>query len=226
MRDGCTATLSRTGPLSEHRSGEKLEEKSVEDKVNVRFVITDGDARSVEGVVLAVQKLFPDHQVERKADPIHLSQSLIRQTMSSTFTRRMFPEKMKEVRKEQQQALALDPADRSHAIFRVMWQDYAGNIQQIARRMPGVISATTDCYAGDCSHCRKCGIVCSGGVRKTRWHKSFRLTTGVLHPRTLCMPASDRALMRELLCIRLLRQPSFCWRKAQTPARMRQSTGP
>ena len=201
--EGCTATLSRTEPLSEHRIGEKLGEKFVEDKVNVRLVTTDGDARSAEGVALAMQKLFPNQRVERKADPIHLGQSLIRQTMSSTFSQRMFPGKTKAARKEQQQALALDLADRSHAIFSTMWQDYAGNMEQIARRMPGVISATIDCYAGDCSHCRKCGIVCSGGVRKSWWHKSFRLTTGVLHPRTLCMSASDRTLMRELLCIRL-----------------------
>ena len=37
---------------------------------------------------------------------------------------------------------------------------------QIARRMPGMISATIDCYTGNCSHCHKIGIVSSGGVRK------------------------------------------------------------
>ena len=124
--------------------------------------------------------------------------------MSSIFSQRMFPGNTKEVRKEQQQALALDLTDRSHEIFSPMWQGYAGNIEQInTRRMPEVISATIDCYAGDCSYCRKCGIACSGGERKSSWYKSFRLTTGVLHPRTLYISASDRALMRELLCIRL-----------------------
>ena len=202
--EGCTATLSRTEPPSDHRIGEKLGEKFVEDKVNVKYVATDGDARSAEGVALAMQKLFSNQRVESKADLIHFGQSLIRQTMSSTFSQRMFPWNTKEARKQQQQPLALDLADRSHAIFSIMWQDYAGNIEQInTRRMPGVISAAIDCYASDCSHCRKCGIVYSSGVRKSLWYKSFRLTTGVLHPRTLCMSASDRALMREVLCIRL-----------------------
>ena len=92
----CTATLSQMEPLSEHRIGEKLEEKFVEDKVNMTFVTTDGDAWSAEGVALAMQKLFPNQRVEHKADPIHLSQSLICQTMSSTFSQRMFPGKTKE----------------------------------------------------------------------------------------------------------------------------------
>ena len=32
--------------------------------MKVRFVITDGDVRSAEGVSLAMQKLFPDYQVD------------------------------------------------------------------------------------------------------------------------------------------------------------------
>ncbi len=201
--EGCTASLSRTEPLSEYRIGEQLGQRFVEDGVKVQFVTTDGDARSAEGVAVAMSKLFPEHHVERKADPIHLSQSLVRQTRSATFSQRMFPGNTKEERKQQQQALALDLADRSHAIFSTMWQDYAGNIERIARRMPSVISATVNCYGGDCNQCRKRAVVCDGGMRKSWWKKSFRLTTGVLRPRSLCMSVSDRALMRELLHIRL-----------------------
>ena len=94
----------------------------MEDKVKATFVTTDDDARCAEGVTLAMQKLFPDYQVECKADPIHLSQSLIHQTVSSTFSQCMFTGKMKEAQKEQQKALALDLADRSHAIFSTVWQ--------------------------------------------------------------------------------------------------------
>ena len=174
----------------------------MEDKVNVRFVTTDDDARSAEGVALAMQKLFPGHRVEHKADLTHLGQSLICQTMTSTFSQCVFPGKT-EARKEQQQALALNLADRSYAIFSTIWQGCAHNMEQTAQHMPGVISAAIDCYACDCSHCCKCGIVCSGGVRESWWHKSFHLITGCcIHAYSACLQ-SDGALMRELLCIRL-----------------------
>ena len=145
-------------------------------------------------------KLFPDYQVECKADPIHLSQSLICQTMSSTFSQCMSAGKMKEAQKELQQALALDLADRSHigccrylqvltcksyvssespsCLLQRHVADHAGNIKQIVRCMSWVVSATTDRCAGNCSHCHKCGMVCFGGVRKGWWRKSFHLTTG------------------------------------------------
>ena len=74
---GCTATLPTADPLSELRIEEKLAEKFAKEQVMVKYVTSDGDARTAEGVKAAMQKLFPDWEVIRKADPVHIGQSQI-----------------------------------------------------------------------------------------------------------------------------------------------------
>lgn len=196
----CTATLKETEPLSELRMGEKIGEMFAEVKVPIKYVTTDGDGRSAEGVQTAMEKLIG---VERKADPVHIGQSQIRQTMSSVFSDQMFPGPTQEAKKQQQNALARDIKNRCHAIFEQMWKDQGGDIRVMASRMPGVIACTLNCYDGDCSKCRRHSIVCGGGKRNNWWRKSVQLNTGALSQRSLNMSEVDRALLKELLSIKL-----------------------
>lgn len=201
--EGCTATLPAAEPLSELKMGEKLGQMFADDRVLVKYVTTDGDARTAEGVQSAMRKLFPDWEVIRKADPVHIGQSQVRETISATFSDHMFSGRTRELKKERQRVLALDIKSRSHAIFSRLYQETGGNMSKIARRMPGVISATIACYSGDCSHCRKTSVVCSGGTRNSWWQKSVYLNTGVLSRDMLMPTEEDKILLKELLRIRL-----------------------
>lgn len=201
--EGCTATIPATEPLSELRMGEKLGDMFADERVLVKYVTTDGDARTAEGVQSAMRKLFPDWEVVRKADPVHIGQSQIRETMSSTFSGHMFSGRTREEKKEQQRTLALDIKNRAHAIFAQLFHETGGNMAKISRRMPGVLSATVDCYSGDCSHCRRTSVVCNGGSRDNWWHRSCYLNTGVLRRHTLRPTEGDRLLLKELLRIKL-----------------------
>jgi len=201
--EGCTATAEETEPLSELRIGEKLGDMFVRDGIPIKYVTTDGDARSAEGFQIAMQKMLPDFDVIRKADPVHLGQAQIRQTMSAVFSDGMFPGRTQEHKKEQQKVLARDIQHRSHAIFAQMWQQHAGDIRPIARYMPGVVKSTIACYDGDCSNCRKSSVVCAGGKKTCWWRRSVQLNTGVLNRGDLNMTDTDRALLTELLNLKL-----------------------
>lgn len=199
----CTATISRTEPLSEYTMGERLGEMFARDGIPIKYVTSDGDARSAAGIEAAMKTVFPDWEVVRKADPVHIGQSQIKQTRSSTFSSEMFSGRTREEKKDQQMTLALDIKDRSHAVFTKMYQQHCGDMNAIAAEMPGVIAATVDCYCGDCRHCRRHSKVCGGGARNRWWHKSGHLTTGNLRPHMLNPNEADRILLRELLRIKL-----------------------
>lgn len=201
--EGCTATISAAEPLSELKMGEKLGDMFADEQVLVKYVTTDGDARTAEGVQAAMRKLLPDFDVIRKADPVHIGQSQIRETISSKFSDEMFSGRTREEKKEQQKTLALDIKNRSHAIFSQLYKETGGNMAKIARRMPGVLATTIDCYSGDCSHCRRTSVVCEGGRRKNWWNKSCYLNTGVLRRNMLNPSEGDRQLLRELMHIKL-----------------------
>ena len=201
--EGCTATIAGTETLSELRMGEKIGDMFAADQVLVKYVTTDGDARTAEGVQAAMRKLFPEWQVVRKADPVHLGQSQMRHTIASTFSVEMFSGRTREVKREQQRTLALDMKSRCHAIFHKLFVETGGNMEKIRRRMPGVLTATVACYSGDCSHCRKTSVVCDGGARKNWWQKSCHLSTGVLHRHMLAPTEEDKQLLKELLRIKL-----------------------
>lgn len=201
--EGCTATIAAAEPLSELRMGEKIGDMFADEQVMVKYVTTDGDARTAEGVQAAMKKLFPDWEVIRKADPVHIGQSQIRETMKSQFSDEMFSGRTREEKKEQQKTLALDIKNRSHAIFTKLFQETGGNMPQVSRRMHWVLDATIDCYSGDCKRCRKHSVVCNGGKKNNWWLKSCYLNTGVLRRDMLTPTKEDRQLLRELLRIRL-----------------------
>lgn len=197
----CTANISGTDPISERDIGEEIGENLINDGILVRYVTTDGDARSADGVALGIAKHVKDWEVNRQADTTHLGQSQFRYAVRASFSPGMFPGLSAERRKEQQKMLGLDIKNRCHCILAELHRTYAGNIETIARKMPKVVETTLNCYDGDCNQCRHHGVVCNGGKRKNWWKRSWYLSKCGLHH--LNMEAYDRQIMTALLLLRL-----------------------
>ncbi len=197
----CTANLLETDPISEKDIGEAIGEDLIRDEILVRYVATDGDARSADGVAIGIAKHVKDWEVSRQADTTHLGQSQFRHTVRASFSPGMFPGLNAERRKEQQKMLGLDIKNRCHCILAELYRKYAGNIYTIAKKMPKVIDTTLACYGGDCNQCRHHGIVCNGGKRKNWWTRSWYLSKCGLHH--LNMEPDDHQILRALLLLRL-----------------------
>ena len=197
---GCTATVCEVDPLSERNIGKKIGEDLAQNDVSVRYVATDGDGRSAEGLRAAMDEHIPGTMVERQADTTHLGQGMFRQTMRATFSKDMFPGSTAEIRKEQKKILAHDMKRRCHAILQRMRRLHT-SMHKIAQEMPSVVSTTIDCYGGDCHGCRYQSIVCGGGKITSWWRRSPYLWNSGM--RGLNMTEQDRATLRALLNVRL-----------------------
>lgn len=193
---GCTATREMAVPFSEYDIGKKLGNDIANDNIFVRHVTTDGDSRSSEGVKDAMRAKDPFWSVIRQADTTHLSQSQFRRVQKAKFSQSMLPGRTKEERNDQQKLLGADIKQRSHIIFQTMYAKTSGNMAEMRERMPEVIETTLDCYAGDCSKCKKKSIVCQG--EKKPWiSQSMHLrNAGVT---ALNINDDDRKIMKELL---------------------------
>ena len=62
-----------------------------------------------------------------------------------------------------------------------------------------MVSATTDCHAGNGSHCHKCGMVCPGGVRRAGGPNPFTSLQGVASTHTLHVSKWQGLDMRALV---------------------------
>ena len=115
--DNCTATLTADENLSEFDIGKDIGKQFGSQNVAVRHVVTDGDARSAEGVRAGMSVAgMPCEQVDRQADTTHIEQALFRNVMKATFSERMFPGATAAIRKEQRKMFALDVKVRCHRI--------------------------------------------------------------------------------------------------------------
>ena len=82
----CTANTYRQAPLSEYELSKAIGAQiSVEDAY-VRYITTDGDSQSAVGVAEAMRLFDPKLKVERKADPVNLSQAQFRQCYNAQFS--------------------------------------------------------------------------------------------------------------------------------------------
>ena len=170
----CTATLRADENLSEFDIGKDIGKQFGSQNVAVRYVVTDGDARSAEGVRAGMSVAgMPCEQVDRQADTTHLEQALFRNVIKATFSARMFPGATAATRKEQRKMFALDVKVGCHRIHSDMHRMYNGNVTKVASLMPRVIETTLDCYGGDCKKCRYSSVVCSGG--KGNWWKKINV---------------------------------------------------
>lgn len=193
---GCTATRAMAEPFTERDIGKKLGEDMAKDGVPVKYVATDGDGRSAEGVGAAMLRPFPNLRVRRQADTIHLGQSLFRKAMKASFSDDMLPASSADERQLQHRQLSADLKRRAQVIFQTMHKNYAGAIHQMKSKMPAVIEQTIRCYSGDCSKCRKQSIVCRAGKKNWIAMSGELQSCGVT---SLQMTAKDQEVMRELL---------------------------
>ena len=197
----CTATIAPEDPLSEYNIGRQLGRQLTGQGVLVKHAVTDGDARSAQGLEAGIAEQYPTWKVQRQSDTTHLSAGQFRHTMKTRFTERMFPGSTAELRKEQQKIFSLDVKGRCQKIYTELHAMHTGNMTKIAARMPKVIEATLNCYSGDCSKCRRNAIVCGGGRKTGWWTKSLYLRPNQLTH--LNITHSDREKLRALLNIRL-----------------------
>ena len=68
----CTVTLPVDQPLSEYVAGIHIGRQLAKQNVGIRYVVTDGDARSAEGVKAGVAGT--SCEVERQSDTTHMVQ--------------------------------------------------------------------------------------------------------------------------------------------------------
>jgi hypothetical protein len=199
--EGCSSTITEHTPLSEKNIGMQLGLPFAADGINVKHVVTDGDARSAEGIQEAMRTSHPCWITRREADTTHLGQSQFRHCVKAQFSKGMFNGKTADERKEQQKILGLDIKTRCHAIYSKLHMIHCGDAGSISAKIPKVVEATLLCYSGDCKKCRRHSLVCDGGKQKCWWNKSVHLHSYGL--KEFNMTRHDEHILRELLLIKL-----------------------
>ena len=120
---------------------------------------------------------MPAAPIKRQADTTHLGQTQFRHIMKASFSPRMFPGEPAIIRVEKKR------------------------INTITSKIPTIIQATVDCYAGSCKNCRRHALVCRGGFKNNWWHKSQHLKASGM--RRLNMTDGDRLTLQGLIEMRL-----------------------
>ena len=165
--EGCTATIPVVDPISEYRMGREMGLNLAKDNVRVKLVATDGDALGSRGI----QAGMPAIAIERQSDTTHLGETQFRHIMKTPFSPRMFPGDTAIIRAENKKMFAEYVKNRCQKVYTDMHTLYAGGIAVITKKMPRIIQATLDRYAGSCRNCRRHGIVCKGGTRNNWRHR-------------------------------------------------------
>ena len=86
-------------------------------------------------MLCGVQDAMPAAPIKRQADTTHLGQTQFRHIMKASFSPRMFPGETAIIRVEKKR------------------------INIITSKIPTIIQATVDCYAGSCKNCRRHALV-------------------------------------------------------------------
>jgi hypothetical protein len=199
---GCTATVSESTTLSEYQIGKKIGQQLARDKINIKYVTTDGDARSAEGLQTGLNTEGIPNEVTRLADTTHLSQAQFRQAAKAKFSGSMFPGPTSD-KQVFQKLFAQDLRFRCNKIYTTMYETYAGDTGKMASKMPSVIDATILCYSGSCAKCRRGSIVCAGGKKKNWWGQSIYLNRRGLTQGSINMTENDEIMLRSLINVRL-----------------------
>lgn len=192
----CSATIDDVQPFSEYNIGRRIGERLASENILVKYITTDGDGKSAQGIGDSMAALDPALEVVRQADTTHMGQSLFRHSMKASFSDNMFPGMTSKEKKQQQLMFSLDLRYRCKEIYRIAHKVHHGNIQEISRRMPTVIETTIDCYSGTCENCKKESLVCLGGSNNWR-AKSHYLKSS--ESTDLNVSDNDKNILRELL---------------------------
>ena len=189
--------MPATEPLSEYRIGKHIGDSLARDGVAIKYVTTDGDALASRGI----QDAMPaGMETQRQSDTTHLSQTQFRHIMKASFSSMMFPGEDAARRTENRRLFAEDVKTRCQMVYTSVHMLHDSDETAIATRMPDVIQATLDCYAGSCANCRRHAIVCRGG-RRNWWNTSPHLKACGLT--RVNMTDGDRSTLQGLIEMRL-----------------------
>jgi hypothetical protein len=133
--EGYTATLSGHDPLSEKQIGMHLGLPFAADGINIKHVVTDGDACSAEGMQEAMHTKYPSWVTPRQADTTHQGQGQFRHCVKATFSKRMFSGKTAEEKKEQHKFLGQDIKARCQQMYAVLHKSYCGDAAVISPKI-------------------------------------------------------------------------------------------
>ena len=197
----CTSTMSTFAPFSEKNMGKDIGDQLALQGMLIKYVTTDGDSRSAEGVDSAMKTVDPMWRVERLADPTHLAQGQFRHCYKANFSPEMFTGTTREQRKQQQRVLSQDVKARCSLILKELMKTHAGDMNALRSILPRVLEATLLCYSGDCSRCARHSVVCSGGVSRSWWTRSMHLCKNKIS--NFNMNDSDKHLLQEILKMKL-----------------------
>ena len=89
-------------------------------------------------------------QLQRQSHTTHLGETQFRHITKTPFSPRMFPGDTAIIRAENNKMFAEDVKNRCKKIYTDMHTLYAGDVAVITKKMPRIIQATLDCYAGSC----------------------------------------------------------------------------
>ena len=133
--EGCTANIPKPAPLSEHEMGKSIGTDLALQGALVKYATTDRDGKAALGIdeSTCTRILQPLWEVERLADPHHLSRSQFRQCNTATFSADMFPGRTKLQKKQALTIFSQDVKARSSLILKELLGDCCGDLQVLKK---------------------------------------------------------------------------------------------
>ena len=174
---GCTGNLEYVAPHSERNTAYRIAaDLSLEDYW-VLSVTTDGDTKSWLGVPDFYQSLKKSWTVDRQADPNYLAIRNISKCRKANFSMEMFRylSCLRDAKRRGLNAFSKDVRSRCSLIIDELFQKRQGYIEVIVSVLPDTVSATIECYSGNCSFCPETSLVFSGLSDGNWWVKSSYL---------------------------------------------------
>ena len=200
--EGCTANVDIDLPFSEKELGSFLGKQASLNNLLIRYATTDGDGRAAEGLDEHFKSLNPLNEVLRLSDLTHLGTSQIKAVGRASFSKVMFDDiPGYENKKRAKQVLGNDIGYRCGLEFNGLYKSCNGNIEEISKKINGVVNTILDCYAGNHKNCSRYSCCCKGGSKTNWFTQSYQLRSFGYHG--FNMTKGDRQLMKEIMNMKL-----------------------
>lgn len=196
----CTATIPDYCPIREDKLGIKIGRCLAEDKINVNYVTTDGDASLAKGI--ASMSKTP---VKRQADIYHLGQTQFHTGLRAEFSSHMFPGNTKAERNEAKSVFCRDVAVRCEIIYQTLFRDDQGDENVIGDKLARIVDSVVECYSGCHNHCSLKTNICDGSDHSDAcwWDKSKAFAEYGLQASQINMGVKDKVIVRGVLEMKL-----------------------
>ena len=136
----CTANVNYYAPLTEYAMGKDIGEQTLKQDAIVKYVTTDGDSKSSQGVDNALQVVHPMWKLERLADPTHVGQAQFRRCIKAEFSMNMFPGcTTREQKVAAQKIFSKDLNARYSLMLKELMKQYAGDLIYLRNQLPKVL---------------------------------------------------------------------------------------